>query len=122
MDGALAFDRCAGWIAAALEHSIGGWTLEDVRQAVEAGELQLWPGERAAVVTKLAEYPSFTAIESIAAGGDGDEIVNVLVPRAEAWGRSNGATRAHLVGRLGWQKRMKSSGYEPLYTVLAKGL
>lgn len=116
------WDRCAGWIEAALEHSVGGWTLDDVREAVERGEAQLWAGERSAHVTQIETYPFGKAIEVLASGGDMDELIDVLRPQIEAWAKAQGCVAAHVVGRLGWARQLKSCGYEPLYTVIRKEL
>lgn len=116
------WDRCAGWLAAALEHSLGGWTVADLRKGVLIGAAQFWPGERSAMITRIESYPRGKVIEGVACGGDGDELVSALIPRAEAWAKAQGCGAAHIAGRLGWARKLKAHGYEPLYTVICKEL
>lgn len=116
------FARCAPWIAAALEHSIGGWTLDDVREGLASGQLTLWPGERSCHVTQFATYPRGKVVEVVASGGDLEELVGVLRPKIETWAKAQGCAAAFVIGRSGWTRAIKNSGYEPLYTVLAKEL
>jgi hypothetical protein len=56
------------------------------------------------------------------AGGDLGEIVNELVPRAEAWGREQGCDRVWIMGRDGWRRVLRASGYGAASTLLTKDL
>lgn len=120
--GLAGWDRCAPWLAAALEHSLAGWTVEDLRAGAAAGRAQFWPGERAALVTEIAAYPNRRVLEAVAAGGDGAEIVEVLRPRAEAWARANGCAAVMVAGRPGWTRWLGAHGYALKYLVLGKEL
>ncbi|NEX94849.1 hypothetical protein [Caulobacter sp. 17J65-9] len=120
--GLAAWDRCAPWLAAALEHSLAGWTVEDLRAGVARGQAQFWPGEGAALVTEIASYPNRRVLEAVAAGGDGAEIADVLRPQAEAWARANGCAAVMVAGRPGWARRLKEQGYGLKYLVLGKDL
>lgn len=117
-----AWERCAPWLAAALEYSLAGWTVDDLRAGVAAGQAQFWPGEGAALVTEIASYPNRRVLEAVAAGGDGAEIVDVLRPRAEAWARANGCAAVMVAGRPGWTRRLGVHGYGLRYLVLGKDL
>lgn len=98
--------RCADWIAGALERAGGTHTVEDVREAVECGEMQFWPGERCALVTELMRYPRLLACNYFLVGGDMSEIV-AMQPSVEAWARSQGCERMQCAGRFGWRRVLK---------------
>ena len=49
-------------------------------------------------------------------------IVNVLIPRAEEWGRSIGCTLAIIESRPGWAREMKKHGYSTHQISISKEL
>lgn len=82
---------------------------------------QCWFTDNAAIVTELKEYPTGArVIHGLVAAGDLGEIVNVLIPRAEEWGRSLGCVLAIIESRPGWGRALKD--YEPFQTAIAKEL
>ncbi len=97
----LEFDRVAPYISDALEYAGGTHTLEDVRQAVRHGKLQLWPGVHSAVLTEILDTPRQRELHFFLAGGNLDEIKSGY-PHVLSWARSVGCTRATFVGRPGW--------------------
>lgn len=114
------FDRCAKWIAAALEHAGGTHTMDDVRDLIDEGRLQLWPGERSAVVTEIVEYPRAKDLHFFLAGGDMDEMRRMR-PVIEQWGAAMGCTRVTLAGRRGWARSfLGGEGYQERWTVMVK--
>jgi hypothetical protein len=69
--------------------------------------------ERAAIVVELRQYPGGALdVHGLIAAGDKDEIVNILIPQAEAWGRERGCIAGVVESRAGWAKTLKNSGYE----------
>ena len=114
--------RCSGWLEAALAHAGGGHTLEDVWAMVDAGEAQAWPGDHAAMVTLIEDEPRARRLLIWLAGGDLEELVGDLRPRAEAWARMNGCQRVLIVGRPGWERALAPMGYAPLARIIAKEL
>jgi hypothetical protein len=101
------WDRCAAWLEAALAHA-GEFDLQMVFERVSRGDAVLWPGERAAVVTEVAEGE----LHAWLAAGDLAEIV-AMTPGLEAWGRAAGCSAATLRGRPGWARVLGPHGYAP---------
>lgn len=108
-------------IGAALEYQYTH-ALEDVEKMVADGDAQLWLGERSAAVTEVIEFPRAKVCHMWLCGGDLDEIVEIMLPKAEAWAKKNGCTHATTAGRLGWNRVMNKHGYTPVASVCAKEL
>jgi len=114
--------RCAPFIDAALAHAGRTHALRHVVGMIEAGDAQLWPGERAAMVTLVEDEPLERRLLIWLAGGDLEELVRRLRPAAEAWARGIGCRRVLIVGRPGWERALAREGYAPLARVIAKEL
>ena len=96
------FERLAPQLERAIDPSCG-YTLDDVRAAVESGKMQLWPGQTSAIVTQVLERPQGRALFFFLAAGDMDEVQR-LYKIVIAWGYSKGCKYAAFVGRRGWSK------------------
>ena len=93
------------------------WLDNEVRQ----GRFRIIVGEEAAIVFGLRFYPTGAKdVEGLIAAGDLNEIVEVLIPQAEEYGRSIGCVGAIIESREGWAKVLKSRGYEPHQVALRK--
>lgn len=103
------WDRCRGWLLAALEPGCG--TEADLLADLTYGRAQLWAGERAALVTECVEDALGPCLHVWLAGGDLKEIM-MLKPGIEAWGRGRGCERVTLDGREGWARVLRRHGYE----------
>jgi hypothetical protein len=116
------FERCKPLISRALRYSDGTHTLDDVREFIATGRAQLWPGKRAVVVTEIINYPRRKTCNGWLAAGDNAELAE-MCKSVEAWARSQGCTRATIVGRRGWQKTyLADYGYAPKWVTLSKEL
>jgi hypothetical protein len=114
------FERCAPYLAAALEYSGGTHTVQDVAEMIQQGRAQFWPGFRSAIVTEINEYPQIKILNCFLAAGDLREI-ELMTPYIENWGKLAGCKRVTLVGRRGWEKTfLKDSGYKPRWFVMEK--
>lgn len=122
MSGEALWARVAPFLSAALEHAGRTHRLIDVRRLVDSGEAQLWAGTRSAMVTLLEDDPCERRLLIWLAGGDLDELVGSLRPRAEAWARLAACRRVLVIGRPGWERALKSEGYAPLARIVAKEL
>lgn len=89
----------------------------DLIEAIAAGTLQFWPGEKSAIVTELVSYPRFGALRFFLAGGDLAELKE-MEGRVIEWAQHYGCARVEIGGRRGWQRALP--GYTRLCTVLAK--
>ena len=113
------WDRCAGWIQAALDHAHGTHTLVDVFDMVERGDAQFWPFHNAAIVTEIVQYPQFRTLRFWLAGGNLKTLVEAE-PALVNWSKSWGCKSVEIVGRRGWHRALK--GYKPTSTIMAKEL
>jgi hypothetical protein len=87
------------------------------------GIAQFARSENAAIVFELRQYPGGAIdVHGLIAAGDKDEIINELIPQAEAWGRENGATAGVVESRPGWAKALKPHGYEVAQVTIRKEL
>lgn len=117
------FDRLAPYIQAALEHAEGTHTLQDVRDKVESGHLQLWPLPTSVVITEVLETPRAKILHFFLCGGNLEElrpVYNII----EEWGKSIGCTRASYIGRHGWQRTFltREEGWTAPLTYFSKDL
>lgn len=113
-------DRCRPHIEAALNYSGGTHRYEHVREAILRGELQLWPGEKSAVVTEIEHYPLMKTCHLFLAGGDMPELRKML-ESIEAWAKAQGCKKVTLAGRKGWLRSfLPADGYEAKFLVMSK--
>jgi len=95
------------------------WLDDQIRR----GFAQPIVGENAALVVEVRVYPGGArAAHGLIAAGDVGEIVGVLIPAAEQWGRDNGCTIGLIESREGWSKVLKSHGWNPHQVSLRKEL
>lgn len=112
--------RCAPWLQAALTEAGDEYGLDDVRAMMSRGEATFWPGDKAAIVTRIEQHPKRRDLVFWLAGGDLDELVNRMRPIIEQWGARMGCTRSLIVGRPGWERALPE--YRPLARIIAKEL
>ena len=100
----------------ALAHCQGTHTLEDVRQGIAKGALQLWIGERSVAVTELVNYPQRRVLNVFLAAGEHDDMA-ACMPGVEAFARGVGASALMMAGRVarrtGWDRLF---GFETVWT------
>lgn len=105
-----AFDQAAPMLEPALSHMNGELLLEDVRERVLLGDMQLWLGEGYAAVTEVLNYPRRRVVLVHLAGGE-------LAPLVEADGelvkfaKLVEATGIEIIGRKGWVRALRDRGY-----------
>lgn len=102
-DNLLALDRYRSHIERALSHASATHAFEDVAQMVSAGQANYWPGPASIVVTETIDHPKARLLHFFLAAGLRPELER-MTPLILQWGRSQGCTRATLVGRKGWQR------------------
>lgn len=99
------------------------YRIEHLDALLSAGRAQIWFGEAAAIVTEVRTYPAGAgAIHGLVAAGELEEIVETLIPRAEAWARSIGCVMSIIESRPGWARALRSRGYAPHQLAVRKDL
>lgn len=114
------FDRCSRWIKAALAHTSDSHTVGDVKDSVLMGTAQLWPSRNGCVVTSFTEFPNSKMCHIWLMGGKFEEVFNEHYHVIESWAKNHGCDQMCINGRKGWQRRLKSEGYEFASVVLTK--
>jgi hypothetical protein len=113
------FERCKAWLEPAMEG--GRRTMADVERALQEGKAQLWPGKACAMVTEVHSFPTHRAIQVWLAGGDLAELM-AMEAGLQAWARLQGCTEVLIEGRRGFERALKSAGYELWSVCLRKAL
>lgn len=98
-------------------------TIEWLDAQVLSGAVMFWRSANAAIVAEVRDYPTGVKdIHGLIAAGDLSEIIETLIPQAEAWGRANGCIAAQIESRVGWAKALKPHGYETFQVIVRKEL
>jgi hypothetical protein len=96
-------------------------TIEWLDGEVAAGRVRLFACRDAAVLAELRRYPTgATDLHFLLGVGLMEAMRDVLRPRAEAWAQSMGALGSVVESRSGWERALRSCGYEPFQTCLRK--
>ncbi len=112
-------DRCRVWIEAALKYSGGTHDWYDIVAGVLAGNFQLWPKEKSALIMEIITYPRKRVLNVFLGGGDLTELASMHDEVIE-WAKKNGCTGAIISGRKGWQRAYERHGWAPLHVTLQK--
>jgi hypothetical protein len=96
-------ERFRDYIEEALDHADGSHSFEDVKAAVDEGQLFFWSGPNSVIITEIIEYPQYKTLHFFIAGGKLAEL-EAMYPLVEEWGRTQGCDRATLAGRKGWER------------------
>lgn len=112
-------ERCRKWISDALEYSEGTHEFGDIVKAVTSGKMQLWCGERAAIVTEIVCYPNKKVLHIFLAGGEMDAVLDMEASIIH-WAKQQGCRSLTLAGRKGWVKTLANRDWKHAHTVLAK--
>lgn len=99
------------------------WPIEYLVGLILSGRARLWVGSEAAVVAEIRDYPGGArVVHGLVAAGRIEEIVEQLIPEAEAWGTAMGCTAAIIESRAGWARALKAEGYAPHQVAIRKEL
>lgn len=117
-DARTEWQRCRSWIEAALEHSAGTHTIEDIEGRIAEGTMHFWPGKQCAAVTEVAAYPRKKLLSITYAGGDLNELLS-LIPVWKSWGAHLGCSELIEAGRPGWERVLGRLGWKKEFVVLS---
>jgi hypothetical protein len=118
------WDRCAPWIAAALELDAGSHTIDDVRELCEtSADVRFFPGRDCALVVEIYRFPRRTRCHLWLCAGDLTELVGELLPLAETWAADQGCTQVTTASpRKGWDRILAPLGFHPAAMICMKEL
>lgn len=114
--------RCRHYIEAALAHSPGFETIEDVERHIESGAYQFWPGIHCAAITEIAQFTTKKMLVMQHVGGDLDELLHRMEPHLCAFARAAGCDGIMGLGREGWKRVGEKLGYRLAWVALMKYL
>ena len=118
------WERCRPYLESALHRGGDLLTIEDVRERVETGLYEFWPGPDSALVTQVIPGSGGRAELNILLGGGNMETLREMVPCIEAFAREIGVSLITVLGRTGWSRSFltKEMGYRPVAVLLGKEL
>jgi hypothetical protein len=90
-------------IEAAIGRGLPTHTAEDIREAIERGEMQMWCRGESVIVTEIRQFPRLKVCAAVLAGGRLDDCLD-LTPIIEKWAAEHGCDYAEVYGRRGWQR------------------
>lgn len=116
--------KAATYINRSLRHADGMITLDDMEEAVVSGRYQLWlivKGYKVlgAGVTEMMKNGTCFVW---AFGGKKMHEWFPLHEELEAWAKRAGCNAIHFFGRLGWDRVLRSEGYEKRMVIMRKEL
>lgn len=90
-------------LEAALAYADMSHTFEDVVALVASGAAHAWPGPASIIVTEIVTFPRWSLVNFFLAAGRMTEL-EAMTPHILAWAKTQGCTKATLVGRKGWAR------------------
>jgi hypothetical protein len=96
--------------------------MQDFADGVENGTMQLWHGEKSAIVTEIHDYPLKKVILVSIAGGDIRELEEIA-PHIVKFAQHMGCNRIVLAGRRGWSRTfLRNMAFKPTHYWMSKEL
>lgn len=101
------------------------WTKDVLQNGADCGRFQVWAVGRDEVVSvilfsQVIVYPASTVFQVFLSFGNKlDEMLPMIIATLEQFARRNGCNSVEIVGRKGWERKLKSAGYR-LDTVCVK--
>jgi len=92
-------------IERALARHVPLYTADDILDACERGDMQLWCIGQSVLVTEVVAFPQARVVRSVAAAGRLRDILEIL-PVAESWAKDLGCRYAIAAGRRGWGRAL----------------
>jgi hypothetical protein len=110
------WDQVEPSIQEALFLDAGRISTKDIKDAIQAQEMQLWGIHdgilRAVVVTEMVDYKQMRVVRFITCTGrDMDTWLDLLIDTVSQWGAEQGAHALEFVGRKGWEKTLGKRGF-----------
>lgn len=98
-------------------------TIDWLDREVLYGRLKLFSDEKSAIVVSIKTYPTGAKECHVeAAAGELAHLIGPAISRVEQWAANQGCVTVTIQSREGWQKVMKTQGYELHQTAIRKEL
>lgn len=118
----------SGWIGSAVKDAGHCWTVDDVAQRLDGGQMQLWCiwNDANMIGCLLTEtYPTargMTCGIPVVYCSDMDSALLSALDIIEQWARSLGCVRLQGEGRRGWERALRPHGWTTITTQVEKVL
>jgi hypothetical protein len=119
-DPVAAWARCRSWVEAAL-HDVRTHAIEDIEAGIASGAYQFWPGAKSAAITEIHSFPRARYLHIFLAGGDMEELI-AMIPSWKSLAAHLGCSDLTLYGRPGWERALKSHGWQKRVVVVSTGV
>jgi len=116
-----AWERSKPFLANALAYT-GLHSVDDVLDEVEEGSALFYPVQDGAAVFKVGEYPQKRVLWFWLYGGGLGSPLEGVIEAADFHARELDCTEIMAIGRRGWERVLKPSGYKHRGVVLTKDI
>lgn len=115
------------WLIDSAERTRGKYSAADIRDGFLSGHAQLWlwhsPTAIGVLVTEISAYPqNRCCVISTGCGTSPDEWWEASLKRIEEFARYAGCSDMLIICRPGWEKRIRTCGYDKTHVYLEKRL
>lgn len=116
------WERCKPWIEAAIAHSPGLETIEDIERQLAECTVQFWPAPNCAVITDVSMHNDKRVLTVRYGGGDLNELLTLVEPNLCEFARTAGCEAIIGLGRKGWERAAEKNGYRFAWVAMIKSL
>ena len=117
-----AWERSKPFLANALEQSGNEYTVDDVLREIQDNHAIFYPTRKGAAVFRIALYPRKRMLRIWLAGGDMESSIDSILEAAEYHATKHECDGIEVLGRRGWERVLKPSGYQHKRVMLFKEL
>lgn len=121
----LAWKDVESYVEQGLEHADGKYNAKDIHELIRQEKLILWVvynTEKVApagcIITEVLQYPRVRVLSVFLLAGDDLSQIMTLLDDLIDYGHSAGCKKMEFYGRSGWEKALKSSGFEKIHIVM----
>jgi hypothetical protein len=122
-----AWDFVKDEIESALNHGLGEYGIEDIKNTLKAGDMQLLvilsDFIHAVCVTEILQFPKYRILTVVTLGGKGiDAWLPALQAELERFARAENCAYVRCFGRAGFERKLTGYGYQLAYRLMSKKL
>lgn len=99
----------------------GPHTADEIQDAVKAGRMQVWPGQRSVAITQIFDRPGKKVCHVLCAAGDIAELEQ-MEQAAAIWAKAQGCTAMTQNGRRGWRRILNKRGWRETTVTMERSL